>query len=107
MNDMVKAIAFPVSGEPRVVDVVDDLDSWQRAVGGYIEMVTLFRDGDELVALLCNEEGIALGLPVNPHQGVFGRILGDYYVVRVDAEGANTDVRESDVVRFLQGGVGR
>ena len=37
------------------------LEALQRAVGGYIETVSIFTD----VTLICNEEGRLMGLPYN------------------------------------------
>ena len=48
--------------KPIVQDIGSDLDSMQRIVGGPIEAVYPF---DEPVALICNEEGKLLKLPLN------------------------------------------
>ena len=40
------------------------LSSLQKAVGGYIELVSLPKDEGEL--MIVNEEGLIHGLPVNP-----------------------------------------
>ena len=47
---------------PTVEPLFDNtLESFQKAVGGYIETVTLATD----LVLICNEEGRLLGLPFN------------------------------------------
>ena len=48
--------------KPMVRDIGSDLDSMQKIVGGPIEAVYPF---DEPVALICNEEGKLLNLPLN------------------------------------------
>ena len=49
-------------GEPaKRIEIDNTLEAFQRAVGGYIETVTLFED----VTLICNEEGRLMGLPYN------------------------------------------
>ena len=48
--------------KPVVQDIGSDLESMQRIVGGFIEVVYPF---DEPVALICNEEGKLLNLPLN------------------------------------------
>ena len=49
-------------GEPaKRIEIDNTLEALQKAVGGYIETVTLFED----VALICNEEGRLMGLPHN------------------------------------------
>ena len=47
--------------------VSDSLENLQKFVGGYIEAVTLYREEKRHpgVVLICNEEGIPLGLPFN------------------------------------------
>ena len=50
-------------GQPPAVQEIDgSLESMQRLVGGYIQAVYPF---DDPVALICNEEGKLLGLPMN------------------------------------------
>ena len=48
--------------KPTAQDIGSDLDSMQKIVGGPIEAVYPF---DAPVALICNEEGKLLGLPLN------------------------------------------
>ena len=48
--------------KPMVQDVGSDLESMQKIVGGTIEAVYPF---DQPVALICNEEGKLLNLPLN------------------------------------------
>ena len=48
--------------KPEVREIGDSLESMQKIVGGLIEAVYPF---DEPVALICNEEGKLLNLPLN------------------------------------------
>ena len=48
--------------KPIMQDIGSDLESMQKIVGGLIEAVYPF---DEPVALICNEEGKLLNLPLN------------------------------------------
>ena len=48
--------------KPMVQDIGSDLESMQQIVGGLIEALYPF---DEPVALICNEEGKLLNLPLN------------------------------------------
>ena len=48
--------------KPTVQDIGSDLESMQKIVGGSIEAIYPF---EEPVALICNEEGKLLGLPLN------------------------------------------
>lgn len=45
-----------------VEEIGNDLASYQKLVGGYIEIIAPFSDG---VVLVCNEEGKINGLPLN------------------------------------------
>lgn len=47
---------------PRTAELDNTLEAMQQAVGGFIQAVYPF---DEPVALICNEEGKLLGLPLN------------------------------------------
>lgn len=48
--------------KPTIRDIGSDLESMQQIVGGSIEAVYPF---EETVALICNEEGKLLNLPLN------------------------------------------
>jgi len=69
--------------KPYMKDIDPGLESLQREVGGYIEAVYPFED---LVALVCNEEGKLEGLPLN--RAIYGEdgemidiIAGTFLVV--------------------------
>ena len=47
---------------PRVKEIDSSLESMQKEVDGYIQAIYPFEDS---VALICNEEGKILGLPLN------------------------------------------
>lgn len=48
---------------PEIKKIQNTLDAFQKAVGGYIETVTLEPD----CIIICNEEGRLYGLPFNCH----------------------------------------
>lgn len=79
----------------------DDLDAYQRAVGGWIEALDLTLDSGRQVSIYFNEDGIAEDLPANAkitalvqsvlHTSIF--ILGDVVIIGPpDAEGDTTDL---------------
>lgn len=47
---------------PRLAEIDSGLSSLQKVVGGYIEAIYPY---DDPVALVCNEEGKLIGLPLN------------------------------------------
>ena len=58
---------------PRILDIDHTLDAMQSLVGGSIEAV--YPWPEDYCALVCNEDGIALGLPYN-------RVLEDYDIIK-------------------------
>ena len=57
-----RVIVVEPKKKPIVQDISPDLESMQKIVGGSIEAVYPF---DEPVALICNEEGKLMNLPLN------------------------------------------
>ena len=57
-----RVIVVEPKKKPTAQDIGSDLESMQKTVGGSIEAVYPF---DEPVALICNEEGKLLNLPLN------------------------------------------
>ena len=57
-----RVIVVEPKKNPEVREIGDSLESMQKIVGGLIEAVYPF---DEPVALICNEEGKLLNLPLN------------------------------------------
>ena len=76
-----KVIICPAEREPYVTNVSDTLEVLQKAVGGYIEAVTVL----EGVVVLCNEEGRLMELPENRSFFLSG-ICGDCLICGVDGE---------------------
>lgn len=72
---------------PSVVEISSDLDSLQKAVGGYIETAHFFNDPIEIV---CNEEGKINSLPLNRaiynKQGDMVEILAGSFLIVGDGE---------------------
>ena len=56
-----KAVYKEPGKAARIVEIENSLQALQKAVGSYIETVTLFSDA----TILCNEEGRLLGMPYN------------------------------------------
>ena len=57
-----RVIVVEPKKKPMVQDIGSDLESMQKIVGGSIEAIYPF---EEPVALICNEEGKLLNLPLN------------------------------------------
>lgn len=68
--------------QPRCIELERSLEAMQATVGGYIQAIYPF---DEPVALICNEEGKLLGLPlnralINDDGEVFDIIAGTFFI---------------------------
>lgn len=81
-EERIKIVYVKYKAEPRVIDIDNNLDSMQALVGGNIEEIMPYRDE---VALVCNEEGKLLALPLN--RAVFDDIgnlidiiAGDFFI---------------------------
>lgn len=76
-----RAIIKSPGRRPGVIEIENSLRAMQTIVGGYIEAVPLTTDS----ALICNEDGIVLGLARNVD--VLGlKIRGTLLIVGVDGE---------------------
>lgn len=85
-----KAILIPAEGEARIIELDNELKALQKAVGGYIETVTMSGD----CCLVCDEEGLLKGKPLNKAASRLGTpFVGDVLVCGVDYD-RFTDVPE-------------
>lgn len=68
-----KVLIVEPGKQPRKADIPHTLESMQKTVGGYIEAICPWEDA---VALVCDEEGLLKGAPINrmiaPDFGIFG-----------------------------------
>ena len=61
-----------------IEEIDNDLASYQKLVGGYIEIIAPFSDG---VVLVCNEEGMIIPLPYN-----MMKLYGTFFVVGTEGD---------------------
>lgn len=87
----VRVVHVPAGKPARVQEIEDTLAAMQALVGGYIESVSV----GGAVRLVCNEDGIALGLPQNG----FG-VLGPYFFTKIDEDGDNVDLDDAECARI-------
>lgn len=88
MNDTIKVLLIKPTKTPEVVEIRHDLRSLQDTVGGDIEAVYPYEDP---VALVCNEEGKLIGLPLNralrdDTGEIYDIISGDFFICDVSGE---------------------
>lgn len=66
--------------EWELIEIENTLEALQQEVGGYIETVSFAKNS----CIICNEEGLLIGLPVNVFLGYPFR--GTLLIVGVDGE---------------------
>lgn len=68
---------------PYIKDIEHTLDNLQEIVGGYIQAIYPFKDN---AAIVCNEEGLYLGLEPNRMVKDYGLIVGTFFVCGLTEE---------------------
>lgn len=66
---------------PKIIEIKDKLEEYQKLVGGYIECVSI---GSNIV-LICNEDGRLTNSP-NRNVSVYGMIYGDFLICKTDGD---------------------
>ena len=81
-TEKIRVLLFEPGKYGRAIEIDDTLEGMQQTVGGWIEEYMPFEDD---VALVCNDEGKMLGLPLNRAiEGEDGKIMdvicGDFFI---------------------------
>ena len=90
---------------PRLAEIGDALEDMQNVVGGLIQAVYPF---EEPVALICNEEGKLLGLPLNrlllDENGlVYDVIAGTFFLCAAPPDSENFEsLSEEQLARYQE-----
>ncbi|SEW38924.1 DUF3846 domain-containing protein [[Clostridium] fimetarium] len=100
MADKIKIYSLEERQEGYIKEVEDSLESFQKEVGGYIEIVCLDDKAD--LDLFVNEEGKIRGLTLNrawlnKEGDIIEIICGNGFVARHDKDGNTTSILESDI----------
>lgn len=93
----IQVVVVEVGQVPEIKIIKNDLDSLQKIVGGYIEVVTIGEDsaGNKL-AIICNEEGKLQGLPPNRLIRGFDMMVGNFLIVSYDRAGNEVSLPDHD-----------
>lgn len=82
-------------GEKPLFTTIDNkLDAMRFVVGGYIEVVSNYIPGYDIV---CNEEGLIFDLPIN-----FFGIRGTFFICRSNEDGDFISLETDDINKILQ-----
>ena len=80
--------------------IKNTLESKQKLVGGLIEY-TYVKDCDD-IAIICNEEGKILGLPLNRYTG-YDIIAGNFFIVGDDPKlGEDRSLTEEQINKYTK-----
>lgn len=77
-------------------DISGDLKSMQSIVGGMIEVTYPF---NEQAAIVCNDEGLLMGLPLNRKLNDYMVIAGTFFICGID-EDSFTDLSSDLMEKF-------
>ena len=75
-----KVLVYAPTAASEVKETANDLKSMQALVGGLIQPVPV-RFGELYFWLVCNEDGLMLGLPENRYVGGH-RLVGTFFICR-------------------------
>ncbi|MEE5994006.1 MAG: DUF3846 domain-containing protein [Oscillospiraceae bacterium] len=78
-----KILVCEAGKHPVVKEINHTLKNLQEVVGGYIQAIYPF---EEMVTLVCNEDGIALNLPRNRMVKNYGIIRGTFFICGLTEE---------------------
>ena len=82
-DEKIRVLVVEPMKEPKVEYIENTLDGMQRVVGGLIEEIDL----NDNTVLVCNEEGILLGMPFNRSmEGGYGGVFGTFFVCGLGEE---------------------
>jgi hypothetical protein len=84
---MITVVTVRVGQPPKIEQIENSLEGSQEVVGGDIQMVGVGND----ISLVCNEDGISLGLPENGCG-----ILGTFFFSKCDDEGDMVSLSEQE-----------
>ncbi len=96
-HQKIKVVMAEPNKPPYVAEIGNDLESMQKAVGGYIQTVNL----EPYVSLVCNEEGKLMGLDGNRSLDE-DIIVGNFFVAGYNDEGEFISLTEGQVEEYIQ-----
>jgi hypothetical protein len=79
----VKVLVIEPMKKPKIKEIGNGLKDMQAVVGGYIQAIYPYEDQ---VALVCNEEGKLIGLPLNRMIEDYDIIAGTFFICGLGEE---------------------
>ena len=101
MKEDITILVVEPGRKPRRVTMEHTLENLQTTVGGTIQAIYPWED--DLVGLVCNDDGIALGLPFNRYvqERGYGPILGTFFICGLGEEDF-ISLTEEQLARYAQ-----
>ena len=104
MNKKIKVVSVQVGKQAFIREIDRGLKSLQAEVGGYIQAIYPFSDE---VALICNDEGKLMGLPLNralKMDGMAGNeiydiVAGDFLICYAPISSENFESMPDDLLK--------
>lgn len=96
MTNTMKVLVCEPHKRPYIKDIEHTLENLQDIVGGYIQALYPFEDE---AAVICNEEGLCLGLELNRNVEGYGPVAGTFFVCGL-TEDNFTGLTDAQVERY-------
>jgi hypothetical protein len=83
--------------------IPNDLKEMQGIVGGWIESITIGSTGSGAqIAMIVNEEGRLIDLPLNRIVSRLGMIVGTFFITAYNFEGDNVTLSDPEADRLIR-----
>ena len=101
-----KVIIVEPLKKPYEREIDSNLESMQKIVGGYIQAIYPFEDGE--IALICNDEGKLISLPLNralrDEDGtVYDIVAGTFFLCRAPMDSDRFESLTESQMEFCKG----
>ena len=105
-KDIIRAVLVKSGEEPEIIEFEHTLEEMQRLVGGgLIQAIYPF---DDDAALICNDEGKILGMPLNRalydlRDEIYDIIAGDFFICRAPADSDTfVSLTENQIKKYMK-----
>lgn len=101
MAEMMRILVVEPGKEPYVKEIEYTLEAEQAVVGGTIQAIYPWED--DMVALICNEDGITMQLPFSRYvfEREYGPIWGTFFICGIGEESFDT-LTDEQIVKYTE-----
>jgi hypothetical protein len=102
-SDELQIVIVEPDKKPYKAIINNQLDEFQKIVGGYIENVFIGRTKKGAkVGVVVNEEGKLVGLPYNRHIVGFDVLVGTLFITAYNLEGDNISLTNEEAEKYIR-----